>query len=107
VIRAAELAGLPSKTTTTHTHSTASGSGKKKHARGRIKPNAGAAARNGGRKVNVNGHVVQAGAVTLHDGSLFGSLPTPLLVALLALLAGGLAFGARSIRNHGRDRQAP
>lgn len=41
----------------------------------------------GGKPVDLDGHQVAVGAVVLHGGSLLDTLPTPLLLVLVALIA--------------------
>ncbi len=41
----------------------------------------------GGKPVDLDGHNVAVGAVVLHGGSLLDTLPTPLLLVLVALIA--------------------
>jgi hypothetical protein len=45
--------------------------------------------------LDVGGRIVRPGIVTFRSGSVFNALPTPLLVALIALVAVGLAAGGR------------
>jgi hypothetical protein len=53
------------------------------------------AQRDGSHALDVGGGTVRPGIVTLRSGSVFNALPTPLLVALIALVAVGLAAGGR------------
>jgi hypothetical protein len=45
------------------------------------------AEKQGAGTIDLSGEKIAAGTVTVHDGSLLGALPTPLLVVLIALVA--------------------
>ena len=61
----------------------------------------------GQQPVSLGGAKITAGAVQVNDGSLLGALPTPLLVALIALIAlGAVPVGVR-LRSIVRARRTP
>jgi hypothetical protein len=104
VIQAAELAEINGKnsaaqnrlgTSNTRTPSPAADAGKLRRA-----------ARGGVDRTVVNGVSMTPGAVVLHGTTLLGALPTPLLIALLALLGTGAVLGEELVRRHVRSRRA-
>jgi hypothetical protein len=112
VIRAAELAGIAPATTTTTTTSTSSSAaaGKKHHhhhgtRRRRIRSNPALAAKNGARKVRIDGTLVQPGAIELRSGSIVGALPGALIAVLVLLAVAAAGLGGRAARNHARARR--
>jgi hypothetical protein len=54
-----------------------------------------ASQRDSSHALDVGGRIVRPGLVTFRSGSIFNALPTPLLVALIALVVAGLAAGGR------------
>ncbi len=64
------------------------------------------AAKAGAAAVDVGGGLLRPGVVTARTSSIWGALPTPLLIALGALLLVALAVGARHARDLVRARRA-
>jgi hypothetical protein len=60
----------------------------------------------GRHPLTFDGQTVAAGMSALHDSSLFGALPTPLLIAFFALIATGVGLAARTLRDVVRTRRA-
>jgi hypothetical protein len=98
----------PTKTTTTPT-----GGGHQKHHKVKPPPKPvdpitqriSAAETQGGKPQRIQGVDYTPGAITTRSSSLFGSIPTPILAVLAALLAGLVALGGLAIRNIVRARR--
>jgi hypothetical protein len=56
-----------------------------------------AASRTGSRPFDIGGRLVQPGVVAVRSSSVFNALPTPLLIALAALLATALGAGGHRV----------
>jgi 5-enolpyruvylshikimate-3-phosphate synthase len=62
------------------------------------------AAHGGKAPIVIAGQTITPGAVVLQGNTLLGSLPTPLLIALLALLGTAVVLAGERVRRHVRAR---